>query len=443
MTKTQKEGRTLVFSVVSASWRKAFHSIDIGFGGHEDSTRLERHDQLLKKRQDLTTSAAAESSTSFSFPPAPTSTPTATQIAAASVTTAWTDTTILPPSFPGSDFLVPDLPAGLNVKCKNCTLRGSLDLTQGSVNLNNANETDFTDVFDIISPSIDDTIDFFQEGYIELTVRELIAHIELESTVQPSAELITYVAPFPDIGIPGWVIPKIAEVGPILRPQIEFGVQLSTKLEFTYGFDLVVPSNSTIHLDIGDLISNSTAKGFQDTKFTPIPFQSEMNSLNLTVSAAFNPQILLTVSVLDHDDEIAAGAFLDLPKLSATVAQVKDVDEKCNPANKSSGGSIKAFFDDSLTNIVPKVEFGVGVLAEGSIDLPGLEKEFEAATTLLSTEYPLPTACISYDGKAKTYAAAATAKETKKESAGVSMKGPSLILLLSPALFVAWGVLLL
>ena len=438
VTNTRKEGRVIVLSTVTTSWRESFHSVDVQFGSQAQNAPLERHDHHLKKRQDDTTTASTATSPSVRFPPAPSSSPTSTRIAAASITSAWVGTTILPPTFPGADLLVPDIPLGLNVKCKNCSIQGSLDLSSGTINMSGLNGTsdsspDATDFLDIFDPSIDDIIDFYQEGYVELTVNDFAAHIELESTVRPSAELITYIAPFPDIGIPGWVIPRIAEVGPVLRPQVIFGVELATELAFTYGFDLRIPNNSTIHLDINDPISNSTVTGFQDTKFNAIPFQSQVNSINLTVFAAFNPQLLLTISILDRDAEISAGAFLDLPKLSATVAQVNQVDEKCNPANKSSDG-IKEFADGSLTNIVPKVEFGVGVLMNAQLDVPAFTADIGAETTLASTGYPLPTACISYDGKAKTYGAAAAAN-TKKVSGGVRV-GEAFLRLFS-GLFVA------
>ena len=421
VTNVQKENRVLVLSIVSVSWRKSFHSIDVHFGSQHESTQLERHDPRLKKRQDATTTASTGSGSSIQFPPTPSSIPTATRVADASVTTAWVGTTILPPTFPGADFIVPDLPLGLNVICKNCSMQGSIDLSHGFINMNNSQSTSSDPSSNDTDIDISDIIDFYQKGYVELTVNDFFAHIELESTVKPSVSLATYLAPFPDIGIPGWVIPHIAEVGPVLRPHVTFGVELSAELEFTYGFDLTIPNNSTIHIDINDPVSNSTVTGFQNTKFTPIPFQSQVDSVNLTVSAAFNPQLLLTFAILEDHGEISAGAFLDLPKLSATIAQVNHVDEKCNPANTSD--KVADFLDNSLTNIVPKVDFDVGVLVQGSLDVPAYTTDLGATTTLAGTGYTLPTACISYDGKAKTYGAAAAAN-TKKSSAGERVRNP-------------------
>lgn len=88
-------------------------------------------------------------------------------------------------------------PQGLTVSCKNCTTHGTIDLREGSFTLNTSNGT---------SDDIEDIILFFQTGFIELLVNDFSAQIELESTIQPSASLILYTAPLPEIGIPGFQV---------------------------------------------------------------------------------------------------------------------------------------------------------------------------------------------------------------------------------------------
>lgn len=46
--------------------------------------------------------------------------------------------------------------------------------------------------------------DFFHNGYLELRVNNFAAHIELESSVQPSTSLTLYKVPLPEIGLPGF-----------------------------------------------------------------------------------------------------------------------------------------------------------------------------------------------------------------------------------------------
>ena len=421
VSNVEKRERTLLLTVVSTTWRNSFHSLQIDFGSRLENSRLERRDNLRKRQAAPTSITPTGASPSVAFPPAPTSSPTATSIVDANIAKSWIDTAILPPSFPGADLVVPDLPGGLTVKCKNCTLQGNLDLSHGLLDMSDPSSNSENDSRSDIA--VQDIIDFAENGYVELVVNNFAAHIELESTVQPSKSLVTYVAPFPDIGIPGWVIPNIAEVGPVLRPTITFGVQLSTELDFTYGFDLTVPNNSTVRLDIKNPTTNSNVTGFQDTTFSAIPFQAQVNSINLTVTAAFNPQLLLTISVLDHDGEISAGAFLNLPSLSATISQVDHVDDKCNPTNSSD--KVKDFIHNSLTNIVPTVDFDVGVLVDTKLDISNIySAEAAAFTTAVSTSYPLPTACISYDSAHKTYGPAAAAKTLGVSAASLRFYNP-------------------
>ena len=54
--------------------------------------------------------------------------------------------------------------------------------------------------------TLDDIEQFFDSGFIELLINDFSAHIELESTIQPSATLTLYTAPLPEIGIPGFQV---------------------------------------------------------------------------------------------------------------------------------------------------------------------------------------------------------------------------------------------
>lgn len=47
---------------------------------------------------------------------------------------------------------------------------------------------------------------FFTNGYLELQVNDLAAHIELESSIQPSKSLTLYKVPMPEIGLPGFQV---------------------------------------------------------------------------------------------------------------------------------------------------------------------------------------------------------------------------------------------
>ena len=367
-----------------------------------ENTELKPRDYLRKRQTTPSTTTSAAPISSKDFPPAPSDSPTSTSVADASVDKQYLDTAILPPEFPGIDLSslsAPFVPQGFTVGCKNCTIQGNIDISQGYFTINdpgsNSNDSDIEDLL--------------TEGYVELQVNNFATHIELESTIQASASLVTYVAPFPDIGIPGFSIPGLASVGPVLRPEVSFGAAVSSELEFTYGFNLSIPNNSTITLNIANQ-SESTITGFQDTKFSTLPFQSQLNNVNLTLSAAFTPQLLLTISVLNRAGSISAGAFLDLPALSATVAQVNNVNDKCelNPNTNTNtttndDNNIKDFPFTSLTHITSSVDANVGVLVEAEFEAGSFNISNAAAYTAWSTAYPLPTACFRYDEKAKGY----------------------------------------
>ena len=51
------------------------------------------------------------------------------------------------------------------------------------------------------SNQTDNIVDFFfrNNGYVELRANDFAAHIELESTIKPSKQLINYIAPLPPI----------------------------------------------------------------------------------------------------------------------------------------------------------------------------------------------------------------------------------------------------
>ena len=302
----------------------------------------------------------------------------------------------MPPDFPEADassLNAPVIPVGLTMTCNNCSLGGSIDVNFANFSTGDSNDTT-TKIYD-----------FIEEGTVEFAMTDIAAHMELESTVEASASLDIYKAPFPDIPLTEFYIPEIATVGPVLRPALSIGVQVSTQFNFSYGFDLRLPGTASITLDIRNP-GNSSVVGFQNPQLSALPFQSQIDNVNLTISVGFSPQLLLTANVLGKDGDISAGAFLDLPKLTATFSQVDHVDDKCNPTNDTD--TYKEFLTNSLTNIVPSVELGVGVLADARVDIPNLVVEDkDVVVPITSTGFPLPTACLSFDKAKKTYAAAA------------------------------------
>ncbi|MCJ1465236.1 hypothetical protein MMC07_003852 [Pseudocyphellaria aurata] len=279
------------------------------------------------------------------------------------------------------------------------------------------------------SNDTDNIYQFFRSGFLELRANNLAAHIELESSIQASKSLMLYKVPMPEIGLPGFQIPGIAVVGPIFNPSIQVGFELAAAFDFTYGFDVTVPNNSSIIIDIRN-VTNSSITGLPDTKISAIPFQAEFDSISLTASTSFTPELLLGISVFEDLGSAGAGVFFDLPTVKATVSQVAHVDAKCDPiANASTTGNISDDIFGSLTNIVPEVDFDVGLVAQAELKAFALTLDDLSKWTAVQTAFTLPTACISFDAGAKTYGAAgASATGGKKNAATAGIVNPLMVL---------------
>ncbi|MCJ1425160.1 hypothetical protein MMC29_003048 [Sticta canariensis] len=385
-------------------WEDVFHSLTVDFGESDADFEVRRHDQL-RKRQNPTVTAAASSTdtaetTKISIPLPPSSSPTPDPSEAhGDVGFKYLDTSIIPPQFPGADNVAirgPSVPDGFTIKCKNCTAKGTINLFQGSFTIAQANGS---------SNNTENIIEFFQHGYLELRVNGLEAHVELESSIKPSTSLTLYTVPLPEIGLPGFQIPGIAVVGPIFNPSIRVGFQLTAAFDFTYGFDVIVPNNSSIIVDVGN-VTNSSVTGFPDTKVSAIPFQSKFDNISLTASTSFAPELLLGISVFEGIGSAGAGVFFDLPTVKATVSQVAHVDAKCDPiVNTSTAGDISDDIFGSLTNIVPEVDFDLGLVAQAELRAGPFSIEKVDQWTAVKTAFTLPTACISFDTGAKTFVA--------------------------------------
>ncbi|KAL8705514.1 MAG: hypothetical protein Q9201_001389 [Fulgogasparrea decipioides] len=408
----------IVLSVSRVSWKSAIQTIKIDVGKSKERYRIRKQGEVQKRQMPssaeasiVATPGAAASTVAFPVPPS--STPTATS-AHKDVSFSYADTPLLPPAFPGVDSAtlnVPFIPNGVSIKCKNCTVTGTIDILQGSVLGNTTNSSEDDDFS-------------WDQGSFTFEANGFSAHIQLEATIQPSADLLSFEAPMPTIGLPGFSIPGVGTVGPIFKPAIVIGTQISSELEFTYGFNLTVPNNSSILLDLTDP-EDSTVNGFPNSQITALPFTSSVNNIALTVSAAFRPELLLGISVLTGI--LGAGVFFNLPTVSATISQVAHVNSKCEPlpipsssatTNDNSSTIVDGVVEDvfgSLTHVEPEVELDFGVLAEAKLGAGG--KGVEGVVTVFNTSFALPTTCLSFDEEEKTLGPVA-AKTTGKEGGG-------------------------
>ncbi|KAL8808486.1 MAG: hypothetical protein Q9182_000037 [Xanthomendoza sp. 2 TL-2023] len=428
MSNTDERDLDLVLSISRVPWRESVQTIKVDFGKSNEVYRFPHRAAIGKRQSSLSTEAAvvvgsgtgtASATVPVPFPAPPTATPTATSVSK-NIGFSYIDTPLLPPSFPGVDSIMldaPGVPNGVSFRCKNCTVTGTIDILQGSVSGNATGNATTAG-----SNNDEDNGFSWEGGSFTFEANDFSAHIELGATIEPTLSLLTYNASMPSIGLPGFQIPGIGVVGPIFKPGIVVGAQISTKLDFTYGFDLTVPDNSSITLKLVDS-EDSTITGFSKSKITALPFTAGVDNVALTVSAAFRPELLLGVKVLTGT--IGAGIFFNLPTVAATISQVAHVNSKCEPIPRNSTSStVNGILEDvfgSLTHIEPSVEFDFGVLAEAQVN------KFAAGDvyTIFNTSFPLPTACFEFDKGKRALGAVTPSSKGKAVAAptGTGMAG--------------------
>ncbi len=116
------------------------------------------------------------------------------------------------------------------------------------------------------------------------------------------------------------------------------------------------------------------------------------------------------------------GAIFGLPKLEAKISQVVDVNERCEAVNTTAAAADDDDAFASLTLIEPSVVLDVGLIAEVDVRA-GRRIDFTAEYPLLNKTFALPTACLSYDADASSYAPAAVAATVRREDAAQGSGG--------------------
>ncbi|KAK6602258.1 hypothetical protein H4I95_07360 [Botrytis cinerea] len=403
------KSNTAILSVRRIEWSDAYDTMEVKFGmGKYDSSALRIHNDLRKR---ITSSVSVSSSETVSFPSAPSATPTS-------------DTSVhdigysVPAGFNLGSFATSNDGVGgsLSISCSNCSIEGSIEMTQG--------------VFNVSNSSLDTkkAVNFVENGYFDMVVNGFGAHIEIDTAVAGTFTE-TYIMNLVTLALPGFQIPDIAAIGPMWVPAIQGSIGVSKNLNFTYGFDVSAPDNSSIRLNIGNL-TESTSSGFSDSSITALPLTATDSSISLTLSLALHSQILLGVNILSGDGSIAAGAFLDLPALSVTISELTSVDENCNPAQSSSSSAKDLDYFSSLTNIVPQADIAIGLQAGIQLTVPDLHfvENVGTTATLAGTSMLLPTQCMSFDGGKKEFVtpgATGSSSSSSSSSTGTGTAGGS------------------
>ncbi|KAM3082353.1 hypothetical protein ACMFMF_002017 [Clarireedia jacksonii] len=396
---------TAVLSVQRISWKDAYGTMEIKFGmGQYAIGSVRTHG--MKKR--TITSTSVSSSITVSFPPPALPTPTSDK--------SDHDIGYVAPS----DFSFTITQSNGNrketitIKCGNCSIAGDISITHGAVSMGTFNT------------SVGEAVNFLKEGYFYAEANGFNAHIEIDTSISGAIDK-SFSYPLVTLALPGFAIPGIAAIGPLLVPTIIGEIVLSESMDFTYGFEFNSPDKSYVNMSIGNL-SDSTSNGFSDSSINTIPFTSTSPLASLTLSLGLQSQILLGVDILEDSGSINAGAFLNLPKLEVAFNQVSDVDSDCKPINKSLTSELKSEVYQNLINIVPAANIAIGLQAGIQARLAAYTEAVETAATMAQTGLTLPTACLSFDGSKKAFASptpTSTSKPTSSSGGGSSGGGSS------------------
>lgn len=83
-------------------------------------------------------------------------------------------------------------PQGLTLSCKSCTTVGSIELSAGSLTIDESPKSRDDD-------DDDGFLDFIKKGFIKFVVKGLKAHVELETSFEPSVPVASFTAYLPSI----------------------------------------------------------------------------------------------------------------------------------------------------------------------------------------------------------------------------------------------------
>lgn len=397
------DGVSLVMQASRTPWKQAFRTFDIDFG-YTDEPHSFRHRSNILRRQNApsTTTAvitaqtiptASHTATSIPTVYSAVSVPTITIPTLSATATSLSinlATQILNSTFHFPIEQIQKVP--VNIGCKNCTTTGQLVLTQGTFKID-------------INPFDGTPFHFISGGNVQLQANGVSAHIELISIPSGTA---TYSHDLFSIPVVGFVIPELGQAGITFTPSIIAHFQISGGVEFTYGFDIQVPTGSYVNVDFGDL-SNSSVKGFDAATITALPFQANTTDITLTVQTALRPTIPIGFSFDNDDFTVQVAVFLDLPSVSAVVSPQSHTDASCVPLNSTNATlpTDKSISSATLTELLaqmgdltliePTVEIDVafgGNFKAAISPLPNVA--FGTSTTLLSTTFALPTACLAW-----------------------------------------------
>jgi hypothetical protein len=395
-----EDGAALDLTVTEAPWQDVFDNLEIDFGPTQYDHIYRRHSDFSRarrKRQDETTIEI------------PSDTPN-------NVTDVSFDLTseLLNYTFGADDFLagldsIVNLPSGpslpIEIGCKNCSTRGQITLTQGTIKI----DTKQIDLVPDIFEGGDDGKEIgsvITGGYMDLAVAGIGARLEMFARPVRSGSYEIALFPLPVLG---FVIPGIGQAGASFEPRISADFEIDGELAVNYGIDVAVsspriclegsqanshqiPDGAGIRVQLGDL-ANTTISGIKGATLDALPFSSNVTDADIALSLAFTPTIPIGFEFSDKLSALVT-VSLDLPRLDTKLTT--GARNRCNLLVEDGKNRTKDTELSSLVLLESNISVAIDVAAE--LTLPLLPAPFDAAGTsanVFSTEIPLITSCVN------------------------------------------------
>ncbi|KAF2263947.1 hypothetical protein CC78DRAFT_617150 [Lojkania enalia] len=384
---------SLELSVVESKWKKTFSQFNIEFGYTKNGHLFRR--QLGSKRRPGRRQVLDPATITAAPVAIPSDTPDEQIAASFDLSFSTANSTFSPEEFlKGAEGIVaiPDLPVELG--CNECTTTGALTLTQGSFDI------DLGDV-DLLPDFLDgddaNVLSIIKGGFIELAAKDLAAHIDLFAKPKASGE---FEIALPSLPIVGFVIPGLGKAGVSFEASLLASFEVEGGIEINYGFDVTVPSDSTIRIDMSDL-EKSGITGFDVPELKPLPFTANVTDLEIALGLTFKPSIPIGFDFLDGQLEAEVSVFFELPSLEATFAIKDNVDAQCDAlpeGNSTTNLDVNNLLDALGALVLEEATIGIALGVAASFNVPVLPEaigSFETAFILFETEFALPTTCLA------------------------------------------------
>ncbi|KAF2727296.1 hypothetical protein EJ04DRAFT_404095, partial [Polyplosphaeria fusca] len=388
---------SLELFVTEAKFKEAFSHFNIDFGYTNEGHHLRRHEDFQKVRKRQESSKVMDPATITAAPVAiPSDTAEDKTAASFDLSFQTLNSTFAPKDFlsPIQDVVaIPDLPVELG--CNNCTTTGALSLTQGAFDIDLGNIDVLPDFIDGDSANV---LSFIKSGFIELAVKDLSAHIDLFAKPKASGQ---FEVSLPSLPIVGFTIPGIGKAGVSFNASLQATYEVKGGVEVQYGFDVLVPADSTVRVDLSDF-GKSGITGFDAPKVDPLPFTANVTDVEITVGLKFRPTIPVGFDFLDGQLEAQVSVFMDLPSIQGTLSTQAGQTCSDTPSNFTTPSNSTDVSDSPLgidigSFVLLDASIGVALGVGANFKVPALPPNigaFQTAFMLFETEFNFPTACI-------------------------------------------------